>query len=247
MLTPDDVELAVGGSVARLVAEGKSVGIVDLTRGELGTRGSAELRDVEAMNSAGILGVSSRHNLRMLDGFFENSQENQIKIIEQIRRYRPEIVLCNAIEDRHPDHGRGARLTADACFLSGLRKIETEYEGVKQEHWRPRLVLHYIQDYYVKPDFVWDVTDYFEIKMKAIGAFSSQFHNPDSTEPATPISGKGFLEMLNSRAIDFGRPAGFELAEGFTISRIMGVQDIFLNHVRIPELISNQFLCQIGP
>ena len=224
---PDDVEISAGGTVVRLVAEGKSVGIVDLTRGELGSRGSADIRDKEAKASAEILGIHVRENLRMADGFFVNDSVHQLKIIEQVRRFRPEIVLCNAVSDRHPDHGKGAKLTADACFLSGLVKIDSSWGGVAQESWRPRLVLHYIQDHYLEPDIVWDGSDYFELKMKAIRAFGSQFHNPDSREVETPISSKGFFDLLKARAVSYGRPAGMDLAEGFTVTRTLGVNDLF--------------------
>jgi N-acetylglucosamine malate deacetylase 1 len=227
---PDDVEISAGGTVVRLVSEGKRVGIVDLTRGELGTRGSAELRAKEAQASGKILGLSARVNLDLGDGFFTNDKSNQLLLIAQIRRFRPEIVMCNALSDRHPDHAKGAKLAADACFLSGLSKIETKFEGNLQEAWRPRLVIHYIQDYDRQPDFVFDITAYFENKMAAIQAFSSQFYDPESAEPETPISKSNFFEMLRGRAISHGRPAGFDLAEGFNVERIFGVEDIFDVH-----------------
>lgn len=224
---PDDVEISIGGTVSKLVSQGKKVGIVDLTRGELGTRGSADLRDQEAASSSKIMGLSARVNLDLGDGMFENSHENKLKIIEQIRRYRPQIIFANALSDRHPDHGRGAALVKEAAFLSGLPKIETSLDGDTQTAWRASLLAHYMQDYYHEPDFVIDVTDFFDQKMNAIKAFSSQFHDPNSKEPQTPISGEGFFEMIKARAISLGRPAGMELAEGFIVERILGVDDIF--------------------
>lgn len=224
---PDDAEISAGASIARLVSEGKKAGILDLTRGELGTRGSAELRDQEALRAAEILGLSARHNIGLPDGFFQNVESSQRLIIEQVRRFQPDVILANTPSDRHPDHGIGAKLAADACFLSGLRKIETTWEGKAQAAWRPRMVMHYIQDYYHEPDIVWDVSDFFETKMNAIKAFSSQFYDPKSDEPDTPISGKDFFEMLEARAISLGRPAGMRYAEGFLIQRIFGVNDLF--------------------
>lgn len=224
---PDDVEISAGATVAKLVSQGKKVGIVDLTRGELGTRGSAELRDQEAAKSSEILGLSIRINLDLGDGTFQNSNETQHRIIEQIRRFQPDIILANALSDRHPDHGRGALVVKEAAFFSGLPKIETTWEGEAQKAWRPRMVAHYIQDYYHEPDFVIDVTDFFDQKMEAIKAFSSQFYDPNSEEPQTPISGKDFFEMIRARSVSLGRPAGMELAEGFNVERILGVNDLF--------------------
>lgn len=224
---PDDVEISSGGTVSRLVSEGKKVGIIDLTRGELGTRGSADLRDDEAARSSEILGLSARVNLDLGDGAFENSNENRLKIIEQIRRFQPDIILANALSDRHPDHGRGAALVKEAAFFSGLAKIETRHDGEVQTSWRARLLAHYIQDFYHEPDFVIDVTDYFDQKMESIKAFSSQFFDPNSEEPQTPISGEGFFEMIRARAVSLGRPAGMNLAEGYNVERILGVDDIF--------------------
>jgi bacillithiol biosynthesis deacetylase BshB1 len=224
---PDDVEISCGGTIAKLVSQGRKVGIVDLTRGELGTRGNGILRLEEAEASAKILGLSARENLGLRDGFFIENETSQRLIIQQLRKYRPEIVLANSVTDRHIDHGRGARLVADACFLSGLRKIKTEEGGNEQEAWRPRAVYHYIQDYYIKPDFVVDVSEYFEQKMKAIEAYSSQFYDPESEEPSTPISGEDFFDFLKSRAMEFGRPAGVKYAEGFTTNRFPAVDDLF--------------------
>ncbi len=224
---PDDVEISCGGSIAKLVQSGKSVGLIDLTMGELGTRGSGPLRLIEASAAAEVLGVKYRENLQLGDGFFEENQESLLKVIEMIRKYRPEVVLANSIKDRHPDHARGASLVSRACFLSGLRKIETSNEGKAQEAWRPKSVYHYIQDYYIDPDFVIDVSDFFEIKMASIKAYKSQFFDPNSPEPETPISGSEFFDVLKSRAMDFGRPAGAMLGEGFTVERPPLVEDFF--------------------
>ena len=223
---PDDVELGAGGTVYKHVSQGKKVGILDLTRGELGTRGSAEIRDKEAAASSKILKLTTRVNLGMADGFFTNSKENQLLIVEQIRRFKPDVVLCNAIEDRHPDHGKGSKLTSDACFLSGLRRIETQWEGKAQEAWRPKAVYHYIQDRYIKPDFIVDISDEWEVKMKSILAFSSQFYNPNSKEPISPIATKDFLDFIKGRGSEFGRQVGGRYGEGFTVERTIGVEDI---------------------
>lgn len=224
---PDDVELGCSGTVAKHIALGKKVGILDLTLGELGTRGSAELRTKEANEAAKILGVSFRTQLKMKDGFFENNEAHQKQIIEIIRKHQPEIVLCNAINDRHPDHGRSAKLTSDACFYSGLIKIETTVDGKKQNAWRPKAVYHYIQDHYIHPDLVIDITDFMEIKHKAIMAFSSQFFDPNSKEPETPISSKAFIETVNSKMALWGRAIGVPYAEGFTVERYPGVNNLF--------------------
>ncbi len=220
---PDDVELGCGGTLAKEIAAGKKVVIVDLTRGELGTRGSAELRDRESADAARILGVAARENLKMADGFFANDREHQLKVIEIVRKYRPEIVICNAVRDRHIDHGRGSSLVSDACFLSGLMRIETIYEGVVQQAWRPREVYHYIQWHNIRPDVVVDITGFNEIRKQAILAYSSQFYDPDSTLPETPIATKNFLESLDYRARDLGRIIGTEFAEGFTAERHVAV------------------------
>ena len=224
---PDDVELGCSGTLAKHIAMGKTVGILDLTLGELGTRGNAELRTKEADASAKILGVASRTQLNFKDGFFQNNEEHQRKIIEQIRKYQPEIILCNAISDRHPDHGRAAKLVSDACFYSGLIKIETELEHMQQKAWRPKAVYHYIQDHYIHPDFVIDISDFFEQKHASIMAFSSQFYSANSNEPQTPISGKDFLESLNSKMAIWGRSIGVRYAEGFTVERYPGVNSLF--------------------
>jgi bacillithiol biosynthesis deacetylase BshB1 len=195
---PDDVELSCSGTIAKHVSYGKKVVILDLSKGELGTRGNAELRTKEALKAAEILGVETRVQLDFRDGFFQNDHSHQIKIIEQIRKFQPEIVLCNAVSDRHPDHGRAGSLVKDACFYSGLIKIKTVSDGKEQVAWRPKAVYHYIQDHFIHPDFVIDITDYHKTKHEAIMAFSSQFFNNNSTEPATPISSKEFLESLDS-------------------------------------------------
>jgi bacillithiol biosynthesis deacetylase BshB1 len=224
---PDDVELSCSGTLAKHIALGKTVGILDLTLGELGTRGNAELRTQEAMKAAQILGVSFRHQLHLKDGFFMHD-ENALKlIIEQIRFAQPEIVLCNAVSDRHPDHGRSAKLAADACFYSGLAKIKTEYNRVDQYCWRPKAVYHYIQDNYLEPDIVVDVSSFRELKHKAIMAFSSQFYDPKSSEPETPISGKEFLESVDAKMRVMGRQINVAFAEGFTRTRYIGVNNLF--------------------
>ncbi|MFM2212802.1 MAG: N-acetyl-alpha-D-glucosaminyl L-malate deacetylase 1 [Bacteroidota bacterium] len=223
---PDDVELGCSGTIAKEIALGKKVGIIDLTRGELGTRGSAEIRDAEAALAAKILGIAVRENLNMRDGFFINDEEHQLKIIEIIRKYQPEIVLCNAIQDRHIDHGKGSKLVSDACFLSGLRKIETVYEGQAQAAWRPKVVYHYIQWNNIEPDFVVDISDYIEIKKEAIMAYSSQFYAKNSNEPVTPIATKNFLDSVLFRSMDYGRIIGVDHAEGYTAERYLAVNSL---------------------
>lgn len=223
---PDDAELGAGGTIAKEIALGKKVGIVDLTRGELGTRGSAEIRDKEAADAAKILGVAVRENLKFRDGFFTNDEAHQLEIIKMVRKYRPEIVLCNAIEDRHIDHGRGSKLVSDACFLSGLRRIETNMNGTGQKEWRPKVVYHYIQWKNIVPDFVVDITDYIDVKTDAILAYTSQFHDPNSNEPETPISSKTFKESVHYRAKDLGRLVGTGYAEGFTAERLIAVKSL---------------------
>lgn len=223
---PDDVELSCSGTIAKEVARGKNVGILDLTRGELGTRGSADLRDIEAEAARKILGVTVRENLKFRDGFFENNEEHQIKVIEILRKYRPEIVLCNAIDDRHIDHGKGSRLVSDACFLSGLRKIETRLAGKDQESWRPKQVYHYIQWKNLTPDVVVDITGFLTKKLESVKAYKTQFFSVDSTEPQTPISSTNFLESITYRAQDLGRLIGVDYAEGFTSERYVAVNSL---------------------
>jgi len=223
---PDDVELSAAGTLSKMAAAGKVIGIADLTAGELGSRGSAPIRLREAEAAAKIMGVQYRENLGLADGFFEVNEANLLKVIESIRRYQPEVVLANAINDRHPDHGRGSDLVSRACFLSGLRRINTQSEGAEQKEWRPKVVYHYIQDYWIKPDFVVDITHYMKVKMASIQAYSSQFFDPNSKEPKTPISGHSFLDFIESRARHFGRPSGAEFGEGFTVERPPLAEDL---------------------
>ena len=223
---PDDVELGCSATLAKELSLGKKVGILDLTRGELGTRGSAEIRDKEANNAAEILKVKVRENLAFADAFFANDKAHQLEVIKIIRKYRPKIVLCNAIDDRHIDHGKGSKLVSDACFLSGLRKIETELDGKLQEAWRPQHVYHYIQWKNIEPDFVVDVTGFIDKKIEAIKAYKSQFYNPDSNEPISPIATKNFLESVEYRAKDFGRLIGTDYGEGFTSERFVAVDKL---------------------
>lgn len=223
---PDDVELGCGGTILKEISLGKKVGIVDLTRGELGTRGSAIIRDQEAAAAAKVLGVFIRENLNMRDGFFVNDEKHQMEIIKMIRKYQPEIVLCNAIDDRHIDHAKGSKLVSDACFLSGLRKIETQLDRENQLAWRPKFVYHYIQWKNIEPDFVVDITGFSDKKIEAILAYRSQFYDANSTEPESPISSKNFFESLNYRAQDLGRLAGTDFAEGFTVERTLAVDSL---------------------
>ncbi len=223
---PDDVELGCGGTIAKMIAEQKKVAIVDLTQGELGTRGTEETRREEAQNSANILGVLSRENLKMKDGFLQHIEEYHLRIVKAIRKYQPEIVLANAIDDRHPDHAKAAKLVSDACFLSGLRKIETfNEEGIRQEIWRPKQIYHYIQWKHIAPDFVIDITGYLDKKIEACLAFKTQFYDPNSQEPVTPIATKDFLESLTYRAQDLGRLSGVTYAEGFTTEKLMALKN----------------------
>ena len=207
---PDDAELAVSGTIASAIAQGKKVGIVDFTRGELGTRGTPEIRLAESAAATQILGIHARENLGLADGFFQNDRESQLKLIDVIRKYQPDIVLANALEDRHPDHGKGAALAIDACFLSGLRKIETGLPA-----WRPQHVYHYIQDRYLKPDIVVDISAHWATKEAAIRAFKSQFFDPNSTEPASYISSPDFLAFVEARAQEMGHKIGVKYGEGF--------------------------------
>ena len=226
---PDDVELGCGGIIAKEVSKGKKVGIIDLTRGELGTRGTAETRDQESSEAAKILGVAVRVNMEFPDGFFINDKFHQIELIKMIRKYRPEIVLCNAIEDRHIDHGKGSSLVSDACFLSGLLKIDTKTEDSEQwqEPWRPKHVYHYIQWKNLEPDFAVDISGFIDVKINAIKAYKTQFYDPKSKEPETPISSKNFTDSIEYRARDLGRLVGVEYAEGFTAERHVTVDSLF--------------------
>ncbi len=222
---PDDIELGCGGTIAKLISEGKKVVIVDLTQGELGTRGTNFTRAEEAAEASKILGISKRENLKMKDGFLLNSDEYQMQIVKMIRKYQPEIIFANAIDDRHPDHAKAAKLVSDACFLSGLVKIETVSEGENQKPWRPKQIFHYIQWKNVTPDFVFDISDFMEKKIEACLAYKTQFYDPNSTEPMTPIATKDFLESLTYRAQDLGRLSGVAFAEGFTTEKLLAFKN----------------------
>ncbi|MEY3450455.1 MAG: bacillithiol biosynthesis deacetylase BshB1 [Bacteroidota bacterium] len=224
---PDDAELACAGTIMLHLAKGKKVGIVDLTKGELGTRGSVEIRMVEAAIASDIMGLTVREHLNLEDGFFRNDRDNQLPLIQMIRKYQPEIVITNALEDRHPDHGRACALQIDACFLAGLMKIETSLDGNPQEAWRPKHVYNYIQDRYIKPDFVIDITPFWEKKMEAIKVFSSQFYDPNSTEPMTYIANDYFLSFVEGRALEMGHAIGVKYGEGFTKQKMLAVDDLF--------------------
>ena len=218
------MELGASGALMMALAEGKTVGVIDLTRGELGTRGTAETRKEEADAASKIMGVHIRENLEMRDGFFANDEAHQIQVITCIRKYRPDIVICNSLEDRHPDHGRAARLVADSCFYAGLSKVKTQYDGVYQDAWRPKNVFHYIQDRLLKPDFVMDITPVFNRKILAIKAYTTQFYNPDIAEPETYISTPSFLENLTARQKLWGKKVGVEYAEGFQTEKSIGIK-----------------------
>ncbi len=230
---PDDVELGCSGTILAAIAEGKKVGIIDLTQGELGTRGTMETRYNEADTAATLMGVSVRDNLKMADGFFQNDEAHQRLIITAIRRYQPEIILCNAPEDRHPDHGRSAKLVSDAAFLSGLRKITTESNGVFQQAWRPKYIFHYIQDRFIQPSFVIDISSFFDKKIEAILAYKTQFNSPSTDEPQTYISSPQFLETVKARAMMLGKRIGVQYAEGFISEKVLGVKsiDAFIQNV----------------
>ncbi len=223
---PDDVELGCSGTIAKEISNGKRVGIIDLTRGELGTRGSAEIREKEANQAAEILKVSFRENLNFKDGFFKNDEDHQLKLIQVIRKYRPDFILCNAPDDRHIDHPKGAKLVVDACFLSGLEKIESTLEGNKQEPWRPYNIYHYIQWKSLKPDFIVDISNHFKTKIKSVKAFKSQFYDGNETVHNTPISTKNFLDSIEYRARDLGRLTNVDYGEGFIAARIPLVENI---------------------
>jgi len=230
---PDDIELSCSGTLLSQIHHGRTVGLLDLTRGELGSRGTPEIRDNEARNAAEMMGAKFRLNLGMADGFFQYTKENLIKIVRVLRDAQPEIVLANAIDDRHPDHGRAAKLVADACYYSGLKKIETQSaKGNDQIHWRPKAVYHYIQDYNLEPDFVVDISEFIDKKLDLVMAFGSQFYNPNAKEfemePKTPISSKEFFDFLRAKAATYGRHCGFQYAEGFTAPRTIGVEDLFV-------------------
>lgn len=226
---PDDVELGCGATLAKEISKGKKVGIIDLTRGELGTRGTAETRDEEAFNAAKILGVQSRINMQFADGFFLNDKKHQLEIIKMIRYYQPEIIICNAIDDRHIDHAKGSQLVSDACFLSGLKKIETTYKDKNQpqEPWRPKVVYHYIQWKDIEPDLVVDVSGFISKKMESVLAYKTQFFDSNSKAPETPISSKNFTDSVDYRARNLGRLIGVEHAEGYTVERYVAVDSLF--------------------
>ena len=223
---PDDVELGCGGTILKHLHQGYKVGILDLTRGELGTRGTAQTRDSEATNAAKILGVAFRDNLGFADGFFTNDREHQLKLIQAIRKYQPSIVITNAERDRHPDHGRASQLTEDACFLSGLAKIETKDGGPNQAAWRPKAIYHYVQAHFMDPDVVVDISGFMERKMEAVLAFNTQFYDPESKEPETFISSPEFLKLVESRAIELGKSIGVNYGEGFTKRSRVGTSDL---------------------
>ncbi|MFB1021526.1 MAG: bacillithiol biosynthesis deacetylase BshB1 [Vicingaceae bacterium] len=223
---PDDIELSCAGTILKEIAAGKKVGVLDLTHGELGTRGSGPLRLIEAANSAKILGLSCRENVGLADGFFINDQEHILPIVEILRKYQPDIILSNAPKDRHPDHGRASKLTSDACFYSGLRKVETKMNGEIQDAWRPKSIYNYIQDRFIEPDFVVDITPFLKTKMESIKAFSSQFYTPGSDEPESPLTMKNFFEYVESRMIDMGRYIQVDYAEGFLMERPAGVESL---------------------
>jgi bacillithiol biosynthesis deacetylase BshB1 len=224
---PDDAELGCSGTIAAQVAKGNKVGIVDLTHGEMGTRGTPKLRLQEAANAAQILGLAARENMGFQDVFFKDDTEHQMKLVQVIRKYQPDIVLANAITDRHPDHGKAASLATNACFMSGLTKIETYQDGVKQAAWRPKFVYHYIQNNYIQPDFIVDISEFWDTKVKSIAAFGSQFYDAESKEPASFISSPEFLPFIESRAREFGHRIQVKYGEGFTVERFIGVADLF--------------------
>ena len=226
---PDDIELGCSGTIINEIKNGKKVGIVDLTQGELGTRGSVDSRYTEAANAAAIMGVHVRENLKMADGFFKNDEFHQRLLIQAIRKYQPEIILGNALHDRHPDHGRAGHLITTAAFLSGLMRIETQDKnGEQQERWRPKYILHYIQDWYHEPDLLIDISDVFEQKMKAIEAYNTQFFTTATTEtgPETYISTPDFLESVTARARMLGKRIGVKFAEGYITEKKIGIRNL---------------------
>lgn len=224
---PDDAELSCSGTILAQIAQGKKVGIIDFTQGELGTRGSAEIRLLEAADSAKIMGLSARENMGFRDGFFVDDEAHRLKIIKMIRKYRPEILLANALRDRHPDHARAGKLAVNACFLSGLKKVKTTDAGVNQETWRPKQIFHYVQSVYIQPDFVVDISEHWEKKEAAIKAFKTQFFDPNSTEKNTFISTPEFMEFLKARAREYGQSIQVKYGEGFTKNQQLGVKDLF--------------------
>ncbi len=224
---PDDAEISCGGTIAKHISLGHQVGVVDLTRGELGTRGTAAIRDQEAAAAAKVLGLSIRENLGLRDGFFINKEEDQIKVVTAIRKFQPDIVLSNAIHDRHPDHGRASDLVYESCFLSGLAKVETRDQGKPQEAWRPKAVYYFVQSQYIQPNFIVDVSDFWEKKMESLKAYKSQFYDPQSKELATFISNPGFLKLIEARGHEMGYAIGAKYGEGFTARNLIGVNNLF--------------------
>ena len=225
---PDDAELGCSGTIAAHVAKGHKVGIVDFTKGEMGTRGTPELRVKEAEEAGRILGLSARENMGFQDVYYKDDESHQLELIKMIRKYRPEIVLANAIRDRHPDHGKGGSLATNACFMSGLRRIETQLDGASQEAWRPKFVYHYIQNNYIEPDFVMDITPFWDTKVKSILAFQSQFHDPNSKEPESFISTPDFLPFIEARSREMGHKIMKTYGEGFTVEKMIGTDDLFV-------------------
>jgi bacillithiol biosynthesis deacetylase BshB1 len=224
---PDDAELSCAGTICALVDQGKRVGVLDLTRGELGTRGDIHTRASESASASKILGIHYRGNVGLADGFFENNELSQKQLIPFVRELQPEIVLTNALSDRHPDHGKAAKFVVDTCFLSGLKKIHTEWEGKPQEEWRPKLIYHFIQDRLTVPDFVVDISTYWETKKKAILAYSTQFYNPSTEGPDTYISSPQYLQYIEARGVSFGHMIGVAYGEGFHSGRVLGVNNLF--------------------
>lgn len=223
---PDDAELSCGGTIASHTAQGLNVGIVDFTKGEMGTRGTPESRLQEASEAAKILGIKARENLGFKDVYFRNDEEHQLAVAKMIRKYRPRIILANAISDRHPDHGKAASVVQGAWFLAGLHKVKTSVDGVEQLPWRPPVVYHYVQSIYIEPDFVVDVSRYWDVKMRSIHAYESQFYNPESDEPETYVSSPTFLKMIESRGVDLGHSIGAAYGEGFTVNRNIGIKNL---------------------
>ncbi len=224
---PDDAEISCGGTIAKHISLGHKVGVVDLTRGELGTRGTAVIREAEATAAAKTLKLSVRANLGLRDGFFKNLEEDQLKVIAAIRKYQPEIVLTNAVHDRHPDHGRASDLVYESCFLSGLTKVETNEEGKTQLAWKPKAVYHFVQSQYISPDFIVDVSDFWETKLESLRAYKSQFYDPKSNEPETFISNPGFTKLIEARAHELGYAIGAKYGEGFTVRNLIGIDNLF--------------------
>jgi len=223
---PDDVELSCSGTIAKEISAGKKVVIIDLTKGELGTRGSEKIREIESKKAAEILKISDRKNLGLKDGFFHNSDENKIKLVRLIRFYKPNIVLCNSISDRHPDHGKASKLVVESCFLSGLKKVSTKFQDIAQQPWKPTNIYHYVQWNLEIPDFIVDISDFMDIKLKSVQCYSSQFYDPESKEPKTPISTQNFLESIKYRSANFGRIIGADHGEGFVANRKLAVASI---------------------